>query len=179
LQYLFFITLLRPSKPKFYTFSIPCAKHIKKFVASVYGLPFRADRNSSLGFFVNVCLAKEMYDHRLLPGRHPETMSGEITVVLNYWQYEKLGSDIAPDRVVAINNFIEELFAEQLYLYCQAHINTHSRYKGYEASIRSFAERHGIVLDADDEDISYETLKRKELRYRRAMEKKCKPAQCA
>lgn len=101
-----------------------------------------------------------------MPVKGTNYYTDKLNIVVSLHNYTHVGSDIAADKILFINRFIEEVFSEHLYWWCQINTQKDSRYKGYADAIRSFAATHNIVLDDDNEDISVDGLKRKELRYR-------------
>jgi hypothetical protein len=96
-------------------------------------------------------------------------MSSQLPIQISEWQFENIGFDMPKDKAMAINAFIEEIFSEHLYWWCQVATQTKGRYKGYDNAILQFAQKHNITID---EDISFDGLKKKEFRQRKLIEQK-------
>lgn len=139
----------------------------------MYGDLLKVDRCTSIGSFIEVCLKKEVYESRNNPPAVNPEYTASIDVQLSMFQFQEIGNTIPPDKAMLINSFIEGVFCEHLYWWCQIHLDkSDTRYKGYDYGIRLFAEYHNIMIDSFNEDISYDGLKRRELRYRRSVERK-------
>ncbi len=98
-------------------------------------------------------------------------MSSQLPIQISEWQFENMGFDMPKEKAMSINAFIEEIFSEHLYWWCQAATQTKGRYKGYDNAILQFADKHNITID---EDISFDGLKKKEFRQRKLIEQKTK-----
>lgn len=159
------------SAGKYYTVSLPCKRHIEKFVRAIFGdEAIRADHSSTLGCFVLVSLEKEIYDSRnVTEDFQYKGMEGSVPIQVSQYVWQTIGFEIAPEKQLIINRFLENYFKESLYLYCAARAKEEGRFKGYDKLIYEFAKKFNLVLDAgvgEVEDISYEGLKKMEYRYR-------------
>lgn len=128
---------------------------------TLYGTPVFANNRTPLGCFINAALDKNIY-----ASRHDLQFSPTDTliVIINEWQFHRIGYDIPRDKAIHINRFLEASFDKDLYTYCQANIRQHSRYRGYALAIEAFAQLHDIDIDID---ITFDALKKSEYRYRK------------
>jgi hypothetical protein len=166
------VDILEKSKPsRKITVTLRCKPYLAKFVHSVYGSPLAADSNSLLGSYIYLCLSKNMYENRHLYHHKRAIPQSSIQIKISKWQFNSIGFHIPEDKAISINSFIEKTFTEHLYNWCFVHTKKEVRFKGYDDQIRSFAAHHNIVLDDDNQDISFDALKKKEYRYRVNLEK--------
>lgn len=148
--------------------AIPCKRYLAKFAHSVYGLHIKADSSTMFGFFLAQCLEKNRYESRAnYSGKYID--EAQIKIEISQFTFNNIGFDISPSKVLAINTFLEKIFTEHLYQWCVIATKKNCRFKGLDEQIRSFAQHHGIVLDDDQEDISFDALKKKEYRFRSAI----------
>jgi hypothetical protein len=134
---------------------------------------------------VKLCLDKNLYDNRQPLGDSflYKDMTDNMEVFINKWQFDNLGSELSREHIVFINRYLEAQFEEELYKYCSWYtsvkVDANKRNQGYKDAIHSFAEQFNIDLLGDinhdgtqkQPDISFDGLKRKELRYRGRLEK--------
>ena len=159
--------ILGARKPtRYISTAIPCKRYLAKFAASVYGHPIKADTSTMIGQFIQLCLDKNTYDNRHSSEAKKNLYEAKLNISINEWQFNGIGYNIAPEKAIAINSFIEKIFTEHLYQWCYVRTKKNCRFKGVDEQIRSFAAHHNIVLDDDQEDISFDALKKKEYRFR-------------
>jgi len=152
-----------------YTLKIPCKSYIKKYVASLYGSPVKIENRTMLGIFLLAVLDKRTYEKRNFgPNQTNKGIEDTILVEVNNWQFNAIGFDVSAECVMIINDFLEHMFDDSLYVTCFKNSKYKSRKTGYRAIMEGFCKRHGIELELD---ISYEALKKKEYRYRKQIQK--------
>lgn len=147
---------------------MPCKRYLAKFAHSLYGSPIPANSSSFIGLFIEFALTKNRYG-----SRSPECfkhLDGHLQVQLSRWQFDRIGFDVAPEHALAVNSILDDLFCQHLYIWVVRHTNPNVRYSGTKEAMLSFADRHGIIVDDDQEDISFEALKKKEYRTRMRLE---------
>lgn len=130
----------------------------------------RADHSTTLGCFVVATMERRTYVERDLP-RGPfgrEDLTDFITIQVNAWQFKTLGGHLSDAHILQINRMLENSFIQHLYMYVHARVHQDGRYRGYKEQIEAFCLEHGIMPDAD---VAFDTLKKKESRYRAEIEK--------
>jgi hypothetical protein len=157
--------LSKKKQTRYIPVAIPCKRYLAKFAASVYGMSIRADSSTMFGFFLAQCLDKNRYESRAnYKGKYSE--EAMLKIEISQFTFNNIGFEISPGKVLAINTFLEKIFTEHLYQWCIISTKRNIRFKGLDEQIRSFAQHHGIILDDDNEDISFDALKKKEYRFR-------------
>lgn len=150
-------------QPKYITVKLPCKPYIRKFVEALYGNPVRADHSTNLGCIINLTLEKTIYENRQFRNPVHKDIRDSISVLINHWQFQRLGFDFSNENILVINRILENSFEESLYQFVRNHVKEGVRFKGYKEAIEQFADSYGIEIE---EDISYEGLKKKEARFR-------------
>lgn len=161
--------LIQTPKNKPYILQVPCKRYLAKFAHSLYGNPIPANSSSFIGIFIEFALTKNRYGNSQECLKH---LDGSLQVKLSRWQFDRIGFSVAPEHALAVNSILDDLFCEHLFTWVSRNINPSVRYSGTKDAMLSFAERHGIVIDDIDEDISFEALKKKEYRTRQRMQLK-------
>lgn len=129
----------------------------------------RADRSTPLGCFVAAVMERRTYAEKDLP-RHAfgrNDLTETIDIQLNAWQFQTFGGHLSEGSILEINRMLEAIFIQHLYTYVHARAAAGGRYRGYKEQIESFCTEHGILPDAD---VPFDTLKKKEARYRQQRE---------
>ena len=155
------------TKPKYYFTKLPCKPYIKKYIASFYGLPVPASNKTTLGCFVNSCLAKERYRaHYYGESFIYKNFTDYLVFQISGWAFMHIGFDFPKAKVIEINQFLEARFEEHMFLHCNTHYIAGQTER--RKLIEAFAESHGIELE---EDISLDALVKTERRMRNAIKR--------
>ena len=121
---------------------------------------------SILGTVILCVLSKDYFSINMNSKKKEYRLDGfkdEIvfTSTLNTMFYK--GHSLSPDKIIAINRYLEDLFIEDLYRYCKDNIKMRDWRPGIEQAICNFCDIHGIEIDTD---ITLDALKKAEYRYR-------------
>lgn len=153
---------------RYHCISLPIKSYIRKYAESVFGSPVKADHSTSLGCFINACLEKNVYSNRHLAENFIyKDVTDKLPILINSWQFNALGFDFSDDKVIQLNRFLENVFEEDLFRFCQSYIDPSKRYKGFREAIEKFCSRHKIELEID---VTFDAIKKIEYRKRKKIE---------
>lgn len=154
------------------TFSvqIPTSPHIKCLIRHEFGDPIPINNQSLIGVFLIGVLEKKSF-HTPLPNGKADLrlhyFTERVTCVAPMSLLKDFGWNIKRDHIIQFNRFFEEHFDRELYIHVKRNTLADARYAGYKQALESFAAQYFIELE---KDISFETLKKKEYRYRMKVE---------
>ena len=150
-------------KTKYYEVKVPVKPYIKKFITKTYGGLIHVDSSTPLGFVFNRVLTKNTYESRHPHSNYESVFEQDIKLRINDWQFRAIGFEVSTEHIYSIHSYLDALFIDALYLYCDLNVREGTRYKGYKEAIYGFCADYKIDLE---DDIQYYTICRKELRYR-------------
>lgn len=147
---------------------MPIKPHLLKFATALYGATFRVDRSTSLGILICNSLDRNNYNERKLKGGVKyQNLTATFTIFAERWLYLKVGNTLSNENILAVNKFLENYFAEALYIYCSIFTAQEElRYKGYTAAYEKFCKQYDIEIDVD---ISYDAIRKLHERYRKKL----------
>lgn len=180
-----------PKPSKYTTVYIPTKTYLKKYAHYKLGEYVFADGSHAIQKYLTNLLEKKLYDYDFKALNRQFNDSLPVSVTRS--AFEKIGFGIRPENVIDFNNFLEHLFDEDLYTFCQNYLRD---YKVAGSAILTFASEYNISLtvrtrrkltkeprleDARNEfarkvgleigdDISFECLKKMEYRARKRLE---------
>jgi hypothetical protein len=161
----------------FFSITIQTKPYLKKYLQSLYGDPLIFSTENSFGIVVESLLSRPLEDHNnpeVLRQRFDKyTTSLELFIPIRNI-FKRKGFAITQRQILSLNKFFEKQFCEQLLSWCEMGVIYKVEYK---KNIEDFCWRHKILIDAVDEDISFDALKKKEWRARKKKEEKEK--ECA
>lgn len=100
----------------------------------------------------------------------------QISLPRTFLNKHRGGWFLSDKQIISINKLFEERFEEDLYRYCV--INHEAAGTQIKESIQQFAELYNIVIWGDaqgnQEDITYQSLRKKEYRFRISLSEKQK-----
>lgn len=152
------------SEKKHYLVTLPCKTYIRKYIQCIYGNPVKATFEHSLGIMINLSLSKDIYlDRKLSNSFIHKHYTDKLPIIVNRWQWDRLGFDIQNGKIHLINLFMENLFKEHLFMWVDSGVQIHRERR---LLIEQFAALNFIETD---EDISFDALKKMEYRKRREL----------
>ena len=154
--------------PKYFTVHLPCKPYIKKYASHRFGSPLLCKTQNPVTNYLNACLVKERYtEHKYSKSFIHANYTASITFSVSGWVFSHVGFDFPTGKVIEINQFLENMFFEHLFEWCDVRYIPGKNER--KALIEQFAERHGIDLI---DDISLEALVKKERRMRDAIDRR-------
>jgi hypothetical protein len=158
-------------------FEIPMKPHLVKYAISLYGPKVYVTKKSSLGLFINVLLkSKKVNDGNCIPCIRfiPQMRNVQSSLTVNIRTRVSVRNPnknvqyfLSDMSIVYINRFLEEQLDESIYQYCKfSTLGAKSQRRNNDLAIQEFAEAHGIIIGTD---VKFETLKKREYRYRKAL----------
>ena len=156
---------------KKYSVLIPTSSHLKKFLSVEYGHPVKIDNKTLIGTVIISMLQKQNFHVALKPVQKVQQVDGfttSLSCVAPMSVMKDYGHSITADQAIQLNRFFEKFFYEKLYLFVQHRINKDKRKLGVQDAIFEFCSHYDIELDSD---ISYDSLKKSEWRWRKNQNK--------
>jgi len=153
-----------------FTVKVPTKTYLRKFLNKLYGTPTPLTYWNPIGTFVLSLLGKDTFDINMNAAKTKTRLANyndEIEFIGGFKTMGYKGHSINPDKIIAINRFLEDLFAGLLYQYCLLKKSERKWRPGYDNAIEDFAKLCGIEIDVD---ISMDALKKVEYRYRKRQE---------
>jgi len=181
------------SASKYTSVSIPTKTYLRKFIHYKFGDAFFASGPHHIQKYLSNLLEKKVYNYHFTALN--TQYNDKLVIFISVSTFHKLGFDIKQENVIEFNNYIEELFDEELYRFCQDYLKYHSvaqkaitdfashynivltarqkksllRESRIEDARNSFASKLGLIIE---EDISAECLRKMEYRARKRREKR-------
>lgn len=158
--------------PRTYTIEVPTKSYLRKYITAKNGGDLQLNYNTTLGTLVLCLLEKDYFSINMNTESKDvriSYMTDKITFVVRASTMYYKGFSLSNDKIIAINRYMENEFAEELHKYCQGNIEKRDWRPGRNKAVYTFAEKYGIDLY---EDISFEALKKAEYRFRIRSEKK-------
>lgn len=158
---------------KTYSIQIPTKPYLKKYIESLYGSPTVFTKKNFFGMCLMGFLDRKFYnrDKDVIIHQAFNAYTVHLTLFLpRIWLLAShYGQDLPPQNVINLNRLMQERFEEDLYKHCQVLTLTGIDIKD---ALEDFCRLHDISIE---EDISFESLKKKEYRIRKLYEKKYIP----
>lgn len=153
---------------KSFTFRLPVKKHIQKYLTSLYGETIPAQMETDIGFVVLQTLASRI-ESKVCRGYNnqwsQDPYQAVVTFTVPYHYFYLTKKELSIYTCILLNRYFENKFEEDLSRYVEMR-DTEGRGK-YKGAIEAFADYHGISIE---EDISFDTLKKMEYRFRKKNE---------
>lgn len=148
----------------YFTVTLPTKAYLKKYIEVLYGSPVVFNTNSFLGKVIALALDKSVYPevNRTIIYKSFDRYDKMLHISLPRVWLEKYyyGTDIHPKKAVYINKLIEDKFNEELFQYCQLLDILNIERKD---ALLDFCLKYNLEID---EDITFETIKKMEFRFR-------------
>lgn len=180
-----------PKPSKFASVSIPTKTYLKKYLHYKLGENIFAAGSHHIQKFLTILLEKRVYNYNFTALN--TQYQDKLTIFVSLNTFKNVGFGMNPAHVIDFNNYVEELFDDDLYNFCKLYLST---YKVAGSAITRFATENNINLscrqrrtftkephleDARHEfakqiglevgdDISFEALKKMEYRARKKRE---------
>jgi len=154
---------------KLFTIRVPTKAYLKKYITARYGHPIRISNATLIGVMI-FSMAQKNITTNLNTNKKDLKFKFFNDLLLfraPISEVRTIGLGLTSDAVIQLNRFFEAHFEDDLYTWCQAHIKSSGRRKGYDKAIYSFADKYFIDLYSD---ITFDALKQTEFRYRKAIE---------
>lgn len=153
--------------------TIPTKKFLKKYLQANYGEELIFNMDSDMGYFLSLLMEKRIYPEYDRQQIHRSIDKYDILVTIRLprkWvEKYRYGFDIDPKKAVFFNKMIFRSFRQELFRYC-ALMEIHNIEKKH--ALLDFARYYKLEID---EDITFETLKKMEYRYRQKYFEKLQP----
>ena len=151
-----------------FTVRIPTKPYIRKFIGKMYGTPITLSYWNPLATFVLSLLDKERFDINMNSEKTRSQIASFTDEILFCAPMKTMyykGHSIDPNKIIAVNRFLDDLFARVLCQYCQ--LNVSDGKTRYDQAIVDFMRGCEIEID---QDITMDALKKIEYRYRKKQE---------
>ena len=158
------------SKPKkSVTIQLPTKPYLKKYIQAQYGNPVNFSTKNYFGLTVAISLKKPLRSQDSPAAKRIRfdsfTSSINIKAAPSFLSHYDYDLSISENQALTVNKLIEAKFEEELYQFCTAlHL------VGIETkdALQAFCNKYNIEIE---EDIAFDTLKKKEYRFRKEVEK--------
>lgn len=150
-----------------YTIKIPTKIYLRKYLLVKNGIPFPLNYNSTFGTLILCLLGKKSFDINMNDQKITNRIAGfndHFIAISPISTMKNKGHSLTNDKIIAINRYLENEFAEELHKFCNDNIEKRNWRPGINKAIYQFAEKYGIEVDID---ISFDALKQAEYRYRK------------
>jgi hypothetical protein len=180
-------------KSRYSSISIPTKTYLKKYLHFKLGETFFASGPHHIQKYLTNLLEKKIYRYKFTALN--TQYNDNLVIFLSKSTFCKIGFGLKRENVLEFNNYLEELFDEDLYKYCQDYLkfhrvaretvmkmstelnipltarqrNTLVKYPTLDEARSSFAKKLQLLIE---EDITDENLKRMEYRARKRREKR-------
>ena len=154
-----------------FTVNIPTKTYLKKFLHRFYGDPIPLTYHNQIGIFILPLMERQNFTVNMVQSDINSRMSFINDTIICKSALRNMGykgHSINPDKIIAINRYFENLFAEKLYIHCLKKTTPGQRNPGYDKAIIDFTTVCSIDIDID---ISMDALKQTEYRQRKEEEK--------
>lgn len=154
----------------YFPISLPTKPYLKPYLETLYGNPVIINTQNTFGVIVHSLLTRPRRLHEkkeIISYRVFDKFDTQMKVYLPKWWLEKyeVGHTLEEEQIISLNKFFEERFEEDLTTFCKLSIVYKVEIK---KSLEDFCMRHRIEIE---EHITYDALKQKEYRARKASEK--------
>ena len=154
---------------KYFTFRIPVKKYIYRYLTTLHGETIKAEMDTDLGYVVLNTLASRL-DAKVCRGynnQFKDRYKEAITFCIPYHYFYLTKKEISVHTCILLNRYFENLFEKDLYNFISMYnIEAYGRYK---VALESFCALYNIEVE---EDISFDSLKKKADRYRKRIPEK-------
>lgn len=149
---------------KHFTFRLPVKRHVYKFLSTKYGETIDAQMETDIGFVVLNTLASRL-ESKVCRGYNNQFADPYPSVItfnvpLHFFYLTK--KEISVHTGILLNRYFENQFKQALHLHISYSSTT--GWGLYKKAMESFCAMYNISLE---EDISFDTLKKMESRYRK------------
>jgi len=159
------------SKPKkSVTIQLPTKPYLKKYIQAQYGNPVCFSTKNYFGLTVAISLKKPLRSQDSPAAKRIRfdsfTSSINIKAAPSFLSHYDYDLSISENQALTVNKLMEAKFEEELYQFCLALYMVGIETKD---ALQAFCNKYGIEIE---EDIAFDTLKKKEYRFRKEVEKK-------
>ncbi|MCK9402933.1 MAG: hypothetical protein M0Q26_06010 [Chitinophagaceae bacterium] len=156
----------------YFTVTLPTKAYLKKYLEAQYGHPLIFSINSYFGQVLALVLAKNVYPDRNTAVVHKAFDKYDnfidIKMPAKWLKHYRYGTDIDPKKAVYINKLVENKFEDELVNYCTLLDMFDIKRKD---SLLDFCTRYNFEIDVD---ITFDSIKKMEYRYRQKNKEKYK-----
>ena len=159
--------------PTSFTLYVPTKPYLKKYLQALYGETVvvssgKVDTNKYFGAMLAVLVEKRVNLVRRsaeeIKSRFDKlTVHLEVQLPIWYLKEYKFGNGLSNESAITLTKLFEERFEEELFMFCQLFQMCGTEIKD---SLEMFCNQYNIIID---EDISFDSLKKKEYRFRKNM----------
>ena len=171
--------------------SIPTKIYLKKFIEFVIGTDVIIPGDHPIQRFLYILLEKKDFQYNFK--KQHRDFNAKLDLKLSFFTLHQIGYGVKPEYVVTFNDYVENLFDEYLYNFCQQYLNAHKAVQDcvmeamsmynvkpsrshqrnwfqvptYADALEAFAAKLKLDIEVD---ITYEALKKMEYRARKKFE---------
>lgn len=148
------------------TIHLPVTPAIKKFLEVRLGKEYKLTANDWFGPIILSILENKTNKHYEINCKNNQLRTSTFDITVSLSMAEKAGFIIAPRQENIINQIVEGIFREDMYL--QSILNKKMYLIDYQTTISTILDSYDIT----DEEMNYESIKRDFNRKRAALEEK-------